>query len=386
MRRGADSIAAGRAGARRATGAAACVVRAIAGVCCVAAAVGCASTPSARRDSALPTMEGVISGRGSHERAPRGASPSRDVIVEEESWTYAGRDGVIITTPHFRLHTTVQSSLLRDRFPRFLELALASYRSALGDLPEPGRRLDSFVMQNRAQWESLTRTIAGAQAPIYLRIPRGGFAVNGKGVYYDIGAYDTFSIAGHEGWHQYTQATFRQPLPLWLEEGIAAYFEGFRWHPGDPTLPIFLPWSNPERFDMLRQIAGEDRLIPLAELLVSRPQDLLEQSDRRTLSYYAQVWALTHFLREGADARYRAGLRELLDDVAHGRLFARLEQTLGPREARRALSTRVGDAVFRVYFNADLAEAAEEYRRFVRAATLPGARHHVTAGRSPVEQ
>jgi len=346
-----------------------------------ASLAACGSPHSTHNGAPSPPAPASQAGR---EGASRPAGSPRDVIVDEEGWTYAGRDGIIVTTPHFRLHTTVQSSILRERFPRFLELALASYRTALGDLPEPGSRLDTFVMDNRPQWESLTRSIAGPQAEIYLRIPRGGFAMNGKGVYYDIGPYDTFSIAGHEGWHQYTQATFRHPLPLWLEEGISAYFEGFRWHTADPTLPVFLPWSNPERFDTLREVVAEDRLIPLAELLVSRPQDLLKQSDRQTLAYYAQVWALTHFLAEGAGAKYRDRLATLLRDAAEGHLLAQLEASLGAREARRTLARRVGDGVFRVYFSGDVERASAEYERFVRAATLPGGRHNVTAGKSPV--
>lgn len=309
---------------------------------------------------------------------------SRDVIVSEGDWTYAGRRGKLIRTPSFNLHTTVGRSLLLDRLPRFLELALAAYTSSLGPLPEPGAPLDTFVLRNRQEWESLTRSITGPQAEIYLRIPRGGYAVRGKGVYYDIGPRDTLSIAGHEGWHQYTQATFAQPLPLWLEEGIGAYFEGFRWHPSDRTLPVFMPWSNPERFDVLRDAVARDDLVPLETLLVSRPQDLLRVGNNDALVYYAQVWALAHFLHEGAGAKYRDSLARLLLDAAKGNLLTRLEARLGPRGARIALGRRIGDGVFRVYFNDDLEQAAEEYARFVRASVLPGTRQHMTQGRSPI--
>lgn len=308
------------------------------------------------------------------------------MIVSEDDWTFAGRAGRIIATPHFSLHTTIDKSLLIDRFPRFVEIALAAYHTELGDLPEPDEPMNTYLMRDRAQWESVTRSIAGPQAEIYLRIPRGGFAVGGRGVFYDIGPYDTLAIAAHEGWHQYTQSMFKHPLPLWLEEGIATYFEGFRWHPNDRTLPIFLPWSNPERFDTLRKLVATDTLIPLDELLVSRPQDLLRTPDGKTLAYYAQVWALTHFLHEGAGAKYRASLARLLNDAAAGQLGQALAQSAGPREARAALSSRVGDAAFRVYFNDDIAAAQAEYERFVKAATLPGARQDMTAGRSPVSR
>lgn len=317
--------------------------------------------------------------------APRHAvGSSRDVIVSEGDWTYAGRRGKLIRTPSFNLHTTIGRSLLLDRLPRFLELSLAAYTTSLGDLPEPDAPLDTFVLRSRHEWESLTRSITGPQAEIYLRIPRGGYAVRGKGVYYDIGPRDTLSIAGHEGWHQYTQAAFAHPLPLWLEEGIGAYFEGFRWHPDDRTLPVFMPWSNPERFDVLRDAVARDELVPLETLLVSRPQDLLRAGNNDALVYYAQVWALAHFLHEGAGAKYRESLARLLLDAAEGNLLTRLEARLGDRAARITLGRRIGDGVFRVYFNDDLDEAAEEYARFVRASVLPGTRQHMTQGRSPI--
>ena len=37
-------------------------------------------------------------------------------------------------------------------------------------------------MGSRPQWESITRAVAGEQSETYLRIPRGGFALGGKGV------------------------------------------------------------------------------------------------------------------------------------------------------------------------------------------------------------
>ena len=360
--------------------------------------VSCASTParpstntSTRNGQTSPTtgsLDDVLRAREAN-RSASGDSASarrspRDVIIDEEPWTSAGRTGRVVTTPHFRLHTTVTRRLLLERAPNFVEMALASYRTALGDLPEPGARLDTFLMNSRPQWESMTRAVAGDQAETYLRIPRGGFALGSKGVYYDIGPRDTLSIAAHEGWHQYTQSTFKQPLPLWLEEGIAAYFEGFRWDRTDNTLPIFLPWSNPQRFDVLRKAHAEDRLIPLSRLLVSRPQDLIEYTDGRALTYYAQVWALAHFLREGEGSKYRADLERLLQDAASGVMARVVSERVGPRAARRSIYRRIGDAVFRAYFTEDLDAAQAEYDRFVRTVTLPGTRGAMTAGESPL--
>src|SRR5690606_28941593 len=134
--------------------------------------------------------------------------------------------------------------------------------------------------------------------------------------------YDTLAIAAHEGWHQYTQQTFKHQLPVWLEEGIATYMEGFRRN--DDGVLVFTPAANRERQETLRRAVRRGHLIPLNDLLTRTPQSFLGSSKETLLVYYAQVWALTNFLAEGENGRYRAALAEVLTDAAEGRLVGRL--------------------------------------------------------------
>ncbi|MEM1185091.1 MAG: hypothetical protein AAGI53_08805 [Planctomycetota bacterium] len=315
------------------------------------------------------------------------AQPSPNFVLSESEWTFHSRPGTLVETPNFRLHTTLRHGLLRDRFPRFAEYAMIHYSSYLTALPMPEQPLRTFVLANRQQWAELTQRLTGTAAQTFLQIERGGFAFNSQAVYWDIGPHDTLQIAAHEGWHQYTQAVFNVPLPVWLEEGLATYFAGFTWDPNSPAnnpRPIFRPWSNPERFDTLRTIASQGRLVPLQDLLNSRPQDLIRTSSDSTLGYYAQVWALAHFLAEGADGRYRPELQRLLREHASGKALETLLDALGPENARRSLAARRGPGVFASYFNADIAEADAQYRAFVTRITRPGARQFMVQGKSPL--
>ena len=165
-------------------------------------------------------------------------------------------------------------------------------------------------------------------------------------------------------------------LPTWLEEGVATFMEGSRW---DRDAPIFLPWANIERYDQLRRASAQGWLAPLDELLGASPPETLGRVDEAGVTYYAQVWALVHFLNEGANERYRAGLRELLADSAEGRVGAVLRARLG------AGAPRDGRAVFAAYFNPDLDEAAEQYAVFVDTLAGAGARDAVAAGLSPFQ-
>ncbi|MEL6330404.1 MAG: hypothetical protein AAFR38_12160 [Planctomycetota bacterium] len=305
-------------------------------------------------------------------------------IVDVDAWTFAGSRGRLIRTANFRIHTTMPDSTLLGRFPRFAELALTHYSTTLGPLPRPRAPLETYLMASRPQWATLTQTLLPERANVLLRIQSGGYAAQTRAVYFDIGPQRTLNIAAHEGWHQYTQSVFRQPLPIWLEEGLACYMEGFRWSAADPNTPDFKPWSNPERFDRLRELVANGRVLPLRELLDSRPEDLLRTSAGDTLDYYAQVWALAHFLAEGLGAEGRIRLERIVREAAGGTYQARLREALGARAARNAVLSRIGNAPFRIYFNEDLAGADAHWRRFLTEITRTGARDAIILGRSPI--
>ncbi|TVQ59407.1 MAG: DUF1570 domain-containing protein [Phycisphaerales bacterium] len=302
-----------------------------------------------------------------------------NVVESVEPWTFGGAEGQIIRTRHYRIYTTETNAVLVNRLPGFLEAALDHYRNALGPLPPPPIRLDTFLMDNRSQWTRLTTQLMGRDAPRFLRIGRGGFATNGRAVLYDIGLFDTMAIAAHEGWHQYTQRTFRDPLPVYLEEGIASYMEGHKWA---GSTPVFLPWANVERFDQLRAAAARDELQPLRTLLDSAPQDLLDHVGDGALTYYAQVWALVHFLHEGAGGRHRETLRNLLIDASQGRMRNVLVNRYGTNPGMTALASRRGAAVFVAYFD-DLEAIEAEFERFMQALVRSGSRGPIVAGESP---
>jgi hypothetical protein len=308
------------------------------------------------------------------------AGPSAGAVLDVEPWTFSGAEGQVIRTRHYRLYTTERDPVLVSRMPGFLEAALAHYRTAVVPLPAPPIRLDTYLMDNRAQWRVLARRLSPEQADQYDNIPRGGYASGGVGVFYDLGVYDTMAIAAHEGWHQYMQRAFREPLPVWLDEGLASYMEGHRWAGGTP---VFFGWANTERFDRLRADVSAGVIVPLDRLLDMRPADELGSTTGSALTYYAQVWALVHFLREGEDGKYRDALRDLVADAVEGRLSRRLLLRLGSDGADRR-SMRVGPSVFQAYFGDDLDAIGREYDAFLREIVTPGARDSIVTGRSPL--
>ena len=305
--------------------------------------------------------------------------------VDSSVWTFQGANGMAYTTPHYRLLTTVSRPLLRDRLPRFAEASLARFAETFPEMPVPASGLEVFVLSSRPEWERFVIEIYGSEGlDRYGAIERGGFTQRGRAVLWDIGVQDTLAILAHEGWHQYSQVALREPLPSWLDEGIAVWAEGFRWDAYRPDRPIFLPWANVERFDHLRRAAASDGLMPLDQLLTERPQALIKVSSESTLTYYAQCWALAHYIMSDPDRREALG--RLLQDAASGRVMTRLEQRYGSRAARAALLRRSGIEIWHLYFGEDIAAENTRFAEYLAAIVAPGSKNRIVRGESPIHE
>ncbi len=364
---------------------------------CLAFATACAprnEPQRARAGSAAPAQQAsapIADASASAGVLPPASSPRAvDPSFSRSAWTLPSEqgpaaEGWVLATDSYRIYTTA-SGRIADRLPGFLERALAHYTSTLLPLPMPSKPMDTYFLGTRGQWERVTQRLMGNDAGIYLRIDRGGYSARGRSVFYDIGPRDTFVIAAHESWHQYTQTVFAEALPLSLEEGIATYMEGYRWTGPERTEPEFLPWRNFERFGQLRDTVAGGQVLPVQELLLSSPQDLLgEQGSQAALRYYAQVWALIHFLVEGEGGAYKPALLEMIRDAKDGRLSARVGQALGERAARSVRFGRRGVDVLGVYVGKPSSELDEAYQRFVRDIVKTGAGQRISAGQSPLE-
>ncbi|MDX2118139.1 MAG: DUF1570 domain-containing protein [Planctomycetota bacterium] len=312
------------------------------------------------------------------------AAATRATVVGEEPWTFESVPGRAVRTSSYRVFTIVPRGRSADDLPMFLEQALLHYRTAITVLPPPPVAMDAYVLANRSQWQRLTRTVLGDGAGPYINIPRGGVAVGGKAMYFDIGTRDTFVIAAHEGWHQYTQTAFRDPLPVWLDEGVATFMEGFSWDHATPGLAAFNGWNNLERYDALRRGVQSDTLLSLEALVNLGPADLVEAGPDVALVVYAQMWALIHFLREGENGEFASSLRQMLADAASGEMSVRLARDAGPRAGEQFRSRRAGADVFRIYTGRSAASIERAYRATIEQIIALGGRDAVVAGRSPL--
>src|SRR6266850_1573420 len=98
---------------------------------------------------------------------------------------------------------------------------------------------------------------------------------------------DTFGVVYHEYVHSLLHLNFRW-LPTWLDEGLAEFY-GFTRFEGSHTY-IGAPPKNVHRMEVLWRRSS----MPLAKFLDQRGSFTKDEDD--THLFYAQAWALTHFL------------------------------------------------------------------------------------------
>jgi hypothetical protein len=244
------------------------------------------------------------------------ASPA---LVEFQKLSIDGSEGCRVTCPHYRIYSTVPDSQLLHRLANLLEGAREEYRSLAPDVLPTDHPMDCYLFESRSEWAAFTKAHTGEDAPIYLRVNRGGYTVGDWFVAYWIGDTATFSVTAHEGWHQYVARHLKGRLPPFLEEGVACLFEQVEW---DGDLPRWDLTVNTSRLNSLRSAVADDQLYPLSQLVRMHAGQVVGKPGAKIEAFYGESWAFARFLREGNHGRNEQTLHRMLADAARGTLFA----------------------------------------------------------------
>ena len=216
----------------------------------------------------------------------------------------------------------------------------------------------SFLPRTTIRWRAAVRVC-------------GGYCYKGVGVYWDFRRRGTYAVASHEGLHQFLHHRLKNPLPVFLEESLAAMSEGFHLRRDSV---VFLPRHNPRRRSDLRTAIIQKRWFPVAEMMTMDGRDVVRGSTERALGWYAQVWALGHFLRY--NQQYRPRFARMLADAAAGRFHAAVNlprHALAKLQRRRRIYNRtLARKLFDHYITADQGQFERRYVAFCRKlADLP---------------
>ena len=281
--------------------------------------------------------------------------------VGHRSWSYRNAAGEEISTAHYQVFTTHTDQGFLEQLPLFLETAFAHYQSLIRPTRQPDKPMEVYLFGKREQWEQFTTDTTGPAAAIYRKIQEGGYADNGRAVFYDIDRRKTFAVTGHECFHQYVWHFTKHRPPAWMDEGLACYFETFTW---EGTTLKFEPARNQIRLDSLRRGLTDKTTLDLSELLSTHAGNVIGSSSGKVASYYAQLWALMLFMME--DQAYKAKFTRLLADVGSHRM---VEQASSAGYSGQGPD--FGPAVFKAYITSDLPAFNAKFQAYCMNLAFP---------------
>ncbi len=211
------------------------------------------------------------------------------------------------------------------RSPNFLMVSNATEATATSVLS----RLERFrftlarVLPNRRLGEELTTQVYGFRdfdslEPFLPLTEERGSSVAGyfrSGVFKNVIALDLSAPPGafeSVVFHEYIHLVLsldRRRYPLWFEEGLAEFYAGVRFDGERAELGLA---SQNHRLTL-----AQEPLIPMEKLLTAdESSEAYLQSESRI--FYAESWALLHYLVAGRGATGQAGLARFLSRISSG--------------------------------------------------------------------
>jgi tetratricopeptide (TPR) repeat protein len=201
----------------------------------------------------------------------------------------ADQPPVEVSSPHFTVVTEAgekQARHILDNFERMRWLFQAVFPKANAD---PAAPIVVVATKNRKGFQALEPKEYLAKGQLDLA---GYFLTNSERNHVllrlDADSEHPYSTV----YHEYTHLQFRSTdewMPLWLNEGIAEFFQNTDFHDNQVLL------GEPSRDDIL--YLRENSLIPLPTLFrVDHNSPYYHQENKGSV-FYAESWALTHYLQ-----------------------------------------------------------------------------------------
>lgn len=260
----------------------------------------------------------------------------------------------LVTSPHFSFVGDAS-----EREIRSIAARLEQFRAVVGQVfsttaKAPPSPTIVLVFQNDRSFTPFKPVFQGKPIAV-AGVFTGGEDLN----YISVNAEqdsDAYNVIFHEYVHHELRNAYGD-VPAWFNEGIAQVYESFSMRGNDAAV-LGAPSAR-----ILELLQGSRALLPIEELIaVTNGSTRYNQGDERTL-FYAQSWALAHYLTFGPRAR-------------SGQMAAFLS----------ALSRDVdGRTAFTAAFGPDFQTLERELRAYVHGLTFSSLRLEFDRGVEPVK-
>ncbi|HSV12807.1 MAG TPA: DUF1570 domain-containing protein, partial [Tepidisphaeraceae bacterium] len=215
----------------------------------------------------------------------------------------------LVKTRHYEIHTDLDAALVTDLANR-MDVMYDEYTQRLREFhpPTDAPAMPVYLFTHEADYAALTGNMGTNTGGI--------FVFGGKKTYLaaflgDQGRDKLRHTLQHEAFHQFAYFAISHDLPIWLNEGLAQFFEEGIW-----TGKNF--WINqvpPERLWDLQDQIKKHKLIEFQRFLDVTPDQWHKNLSGSLAAgdlYYQQAWAMVQFLVDGSHPDYRTRLIDYL--------------------------------------------------------------------------
>ena len=214
-----------------------------------------------------------------------------------------------LETKHYLIESDIDIKTCKDA-ARVLEGALEFYAGDLGwRVQKKGdaaqRRFRVFIFSGKAGFDSYLKDLGGVP-PIHTAAGLYVPSLRQLLIWNLPNRTNMLSTIRHEGLHQYLDVVLPN-IPVWLNEGLAEYFERSRTALGKPS-PTTIHHSH------LRRLAARPSALNPIKLMHSTRNQFYGNPAHN----YAQAWALVHFMRRGPH-KWRRIFKTLVAELRSGK-------------------------------------------------------------------
>ena len=231
-------------------------------------------------------------------------------------------DWIEVQSPHFTVISNAgdkEARKIADQFEQFREVFHTTFPNWRVDLGKPCiifavRNEDSLRALLPAYWEEKDRA---HPAGIYIVGEDRHYVALRTNVPTD----NPYQVVYHEYTHAILNLNFRG-LPVWLNEGLAEFYANSIIEDKDVEIGRIAPYHL--------QTLQTERLIPIDALFTATQSSHYYNEANHASMFYAESWAITHYLMMDPEARKHELLKHFLDDLnATGDPVASAQKTFG---------------------------------------------------------
>lgn len=199
---------------------------------------------------------------------------------------------------HYLLHTDIDSSLTDD-LARRMDAMYDEYSRRLIRFDDAGTHAmaDVYLYNDRDDYVRFVGPSMRSTGGVFIP-SRNALAA----VLETQGRDSLRRTLQHEAFHQFAAETIRYPLPMWVNEGIAQYFEEGLWT-GEGFIVGQVP---PRRWRQLQTDLKSRRVVDFEAFAKMTPEEWSKPLGSRFASdgatQYNQAWAMVHFLLNADDS------------------------------------------------------------------------------------